>query len=119
MSRFTPPIRRHETAKGHYYKDATGARVPGVTTIQDKGVPKPALINWAAKVEREMVIEAAANLWEDAPLTTKKMSRAAYVATLTDRIEQGIELIVLERDVCDRQRGLGAAAHRDANVGCA
>jgi hypothetical protein len=61
VSRFTAPIRRVETAKGHYYKDATGARVPGVTTIIGDGVPKPALINWAANT----TAEAAVDQWED------------------------------------------------------
>jgi hypothetical protein len=61
VSRFTPPIRRVETAKGHYYKDAAGARVPGVTTIIGDGVPKPALINWAANT----TAEAAVDRWEE------------------------------------------------------
>jgi hypothetical protein len=61
MSRFVAPIRRVETAKGHYYKDAAGARVPGVTTIIGDGVPKPALINWAANA----TAEAALNNWDE------------------------------------------------------
>lgn len=61
MSRFTAPIRRVDTAKGHYYRDATGARVPGVTTIIGDGVPKPALINWAANA----TAEAAVDRWDD------------------------------------------------------
>ncbi len=46
--KFTAPIRRVDTARGHSYKDANGLRVPGVTTLIDGGKPKPALINWAA-----------------------------------------------------------------------
>lgn len=61
MSRYTAPIRRHETAKGHNYKDATGQRVPGVTTLIGDGVPKPALINWAASA----TAEAAIDRWDD------------------------------------------------------
>lgn len=57
MSRFVAPIRRVETAKGHYYKDATGARVPGVTTLRDEGLPKPALINWAANSTAEYAVD--------------------------------------------------------------
>jgi hypothetical protein len=60
VTRFTAPIRRHETAKGHGYKDATGARVPGVTTILSDGLPKAALINWAASA----TAEAAVNDWD-------------------------------------------------------
>lgn len=69
---------------GRHYVTPDGRMLPSVTTIL-QAIGKPALINWAAKVEREMVIEAAANLWVDAPVT-KKMSRVAYIATLTDRI---------------------------------
>jgi hypothetical protein len=61
MAKFEPPIRRVDTAKGHYYKDANGARVPGVTTIIGDGVPKPALIKWAANA----TAEAAVDHWED------------------------------------------------------
>jgi hypothetical protein len=55
--KYTAPIRRVDTAKGHYYKDATGARVPGVTTIIGDGVPKPALINWAANATAEYAVD--------------------------------------------------------------
>jgi hypothetical protein len=57
---YARPIRRHETAKGHYYKDANGTRVPGVTTLLGDGVPKPALINWAANA----TAEGAVNDWD-------------------------------------------------------
>ena len=66
------------------YTTPDGETYDSVTSILSV-VGKPALINWAANTERALVIEAAANLWEDVPLT-KKMSRASYVATLTDRI---------------------------------
>lgn len=61
MSRFVAPIRRVETAKGHYYRDAAGARVPGVTTIIGDGVPKPALINWAGNATAEYAVDR----WDD------------------------------------------------------
>lgn len=60
MSAFVAPIRRKDTAKGHHYVDATGARVPGVTTILSDGLPKAALINWAASA----TAEAAVNDWD-------------------------------------------------------
>jgi len=59
-SRFATPIRRKETAKGHYYRADDGQRVPGVTTLIGDGVPKPALINWAANV----TAEGAVNDWD-------------------------------------------------------
>lgn len=66
------------------YRTPEGEEYDSVTSILS-AIGKPALINWAAKTERELVIEAAANLWEDVP-TGKKMSRPAYVATLAERI---------------------------------
>lgn len=62
--------------------------LPSVTTILG-AVGKPALINWAAKVEREMVLRAAADLWEDIPniaTIATKMSRMAYLSTLEQRL---------------------------------
>lgn len=61
MGLFVPPIRRVDTAKGHHYKDGAGARVPGVTTIIDNGLPKPALINWAGTA----TAEAAVDRWDE------------------------------------------------------
>ena len=50
-------MKRIETAKGHYYKDGAGHRIPGVTTILGDGVPKPALINWAANATAEWAVD--------------------------------------------------------------
>lgn len=61
MPKFTAPIRRHDTAKGHHYVDGQGRRVPGVTTIQDGGLPKKALINWAANATADYAI----NNWDE------------------------------------------------------
>jgi hypothetical protein len=70
---------------GRLYQLPDGRMVPSVTSILTC-VGKPALIQWAANTERELVIEAAANLWEDAPLAPKKMTRTAFITTLTDRL---------------------------------
>jgi hypothetical protein len=59
--KYEPPIVRVETAKGHHYKDATGQRVPGVTTLIDGGMPKPALINWAANTTADYAVDN----WDD------------------------------------------------------
>jgi hypothetical protein len=81
VSRFTAPIRRVETAKGHYYKDATGARVPGVTTIIGDGVPKPALINWAANSTAEYAVDHWDELGALGPAARlKKLQGARYEA---------------------------------------
>lgn len=60
-------------------------RLPSVTTILS-AINKPALVNWAAKTEREMVIQAAANLYEDLPVASPKMAREVYLTTLQTRI---------------------------------
>ena len=51
-------IVRKNTAKGHYYVDAdSNERVKGVTTTTGDGMPKPALINWAADATAEYAID--------------------------------------------------------------
>ena len=50
--------KRIDGGRGHYYK-LDGAKVDGVTTVLSNGIPKPALINWAA---REVATFAADHL---------------------------------------------------------
>lgn len=55
-------IRRVNRGKSHYYEDTdTGQRIPGVTTILDDGLPKKALINWAATA----TADAAVDRWDE------------------------------------------------------
>lgn len=73
------PIRRVEMARGHKYVDANNVRVPGVTTILDGGLPKKALINWAANA----TIAYAVDHWDelgDMPVSqrTKTLQGARY-----------------------------------------
>ncbi|WP_133849891.1 hypothetical protein [Labedaea rhizosphaerae] len=56
-SEFTPPVRRVNSGRGHRYEDAHGRKVPGVTTVISSGVPKPALINWAARVTAAYAVD--------------------------------------------------------------
>lgn len=80
-----PAARRVEVdRRGRFYEIEAGGRFPSVTNILSC-VGKPALVNWAANTERSMVIQAAANLYEDLPLSPK-MSKAAYLDTLIRRI---------------------------------
>jgi hypothetical protein len=79
MTKFTPPIRRKETARGHSYIDAEGRRVPGVTSILGDGLPKPALITWAANATAEY----ATDNWEQLSAKTpsvrlKELQGARY-----------------------------------------
>jgi hypothetical protein len=57
MGSFVEPIRRIDTAKGHHYKDGAGQKVPGVTTIIGGGLPKPALLDWAANATAEYAVD--------------------------------------------------------------
>lgn len=77
--------KRFSKPSGRWYQTEEGNEYPSVTTILNV-LNKPALQQWIAKTEREMVIQAAANLYEDLPTTPDKMSRAGYLATIKNRI---------------------------------
>lgn len=80
--KFTAPFRRIDTAKGHHYKDANGHRVPGVTTILGDGVPKPALINWAANATADYAIDNWDELGDLKPAERlDTLKRARYLST--------------------------------------
>jgi hypothetical protein len=78
------PLNRVATNAGRFYETPEGDSFPSVTNILGV-ISKPALLNWYAKMEREMVVEAAADLFEDVP-TAPKMSRIAFIASLVKRI---------------------------------
>jgi hypothetical protein len=61
MSRYVGPVRRVKVGRNHVYRDANDVRVPGVTSILSAGVPKAALINWAANA----TAEAAVDRWDE------------------------------------------------------
>ncbi len=55
-------IQQRKHGRGHSYFDAeTGERVPGVTTITGDGLPKPALMKWAADATAEFAVDN----WDD------------------------------------------------------
>lgn len=74
---------RTDGKQGRFYT-IDGQQYASVTTIL-QAISKPALIGWAAKEERLMTIQAAADLYEDVH-GTPKMSRPTYVTTLDARI---------------------------------
>lgn len=64
--KFIPPVARKETKRrnrngtmstSHHYLDGNGTRIPGVTTILGDGLPKKALINWAANITAESAVD--------------------------------------------------------------
>jgi hypothetical protein len=90
--KFVAPIRRVDTAKSHYYKDAAGHRVPGVTTMLGDGVPKPALINWAANATAEYALNNWDALTELAPAARLKELQGARYATTDKAKKRGTEV---------------------------
>ncbi len=92
MSKFVPPIKRVETAKGHHYKDGNGHRIPGVTTILGDGVPKPALINWAANSTAEAAVDRWDELTELQPSARLKELQNARYAKSDKAKKRGTEV---------------------------
>ncbi len=96
---FTAPARRiDKMAFGkptHYYEDANGKRIPGVTTILNEGLPKPALINWAANA----TAEAAVNRWDQlsdmGPADRLKILKAARYEDRDAAAKRGTEVHAL------------------------
>lgn len=54
-----PDTRIIERGNGHSYQ-LDGQKVPGVTTVLSNGIPKPALVGWAARTVAEYTIERLA-----------------------------------------------------------
>lgn len=78
-------IARRNNGKSHSYTDTdTGARVPGVTTILGDGIPKKALINWAANATAEYAIDNWDTLTGKTPsVRLKELQGARYAVSDT------------------------------------
>lgn len=111
MTGLVEPLRRVSGTRfgrpTHWYEDATGARVPGVTTLLGDGLPKKALVGWGIK----SVAEYAIDNWRDLstlPISEriKKLKAAPYaerdaaanrgteVHALAERLSHGEEVEV-------------------------
>lgn len=81
-------IVRRDTNRGRFYPltlpDGTGVNYPSVTTLLG-AISKKALVNWAARTERELVADASTQLYLDVA-GTPKMTEIAYRASLETRI---------------------------------
>lgn len=74
---------RHDTNKGRFY-DINGREYPSVTTILS-AIAKPALINWSAGVERQMVSHEAWKLYDEIH-GLEKMTSTKWALTLEERL---------------------------------
>jgi len=75
-------MKRTDSNRGRTYTAPDGTELWSVTTKLNV-VAKPQLIAWAAKMERELVLEAATDLWKDAP---KTLSPASFKLILEQRL---------------------------------
>lgn len=89
---YTPPIRRVNRGRNHHYQDAHGRRVPGVTTIISKGVPKPALIQWAANVTAEYAVDHWQELAEQTPTERLRVLEKARFADVRRAAMRGTDV---------------------------
>jgi hypothetical protein len=77
------PTRIQKSGRGHsYFLD--GEKVPGVTTILGNGVPKPALVGWAARTVAEYVTDR---------LTMKDYTRPGGQADLRVEADELLEAL--------------------------
>lgn len=97
------PVRR-DTAVGRFY-DVDGALYPSVTHVLGC-IGKPALVNWAANQERSLVMDAAADLYQDIA-GTPPMSRPAYVTTLQGRCGK----VKAHKKALDKAADVGTQVH--------
>lgn len=88
------PIKRVNTAKGHYYVDGAGTRVPGVTTICGN-LPKDALINWAAATTAAAAVDQWDELAKLKPAARLKKLEGARWAERDAAARRGTEIHAL------------------------
>lgn len=97
---------RRDTAAGRFYQ--IGDRLlPSVTNILG-AVPKPALIPWAAKLERTACTTAAATLYEELASTRQAYPKAWYLAALETRLGQ----VKAHTRALEQAGDIGTQAHR-------
>lgn len=82
-----------------------GKEYPSVTTVLSV-IGKPALIAWAAKVEREMVMEVSTTLYETIA-ETEKMSKLGWITALSDRLGK----MKASQKELDKASAIGSQAH--------
>lgn len=98
-------IRRVNHGKTHSYRDTeTGDRVPGVTTILGDGIPKPALINWAANATAEWAVDHWDELTAAQPSARLKTLQGARYAVKDEAANKGTTVHGLAERLVDGDR---------------
>lgn len=95
---------KRDTRAGRFY-DIDGESFPSVTTILGC-LGKPALVTWAANLERTLITEAASQLYQDLH-GTPKMKPDAFVRTLTARVG----VVKAHQKETDKALEIGSQAH--------
>lgn len=106
----TAGLKRIDHARGHSY-ELDGKPCPGVTTLIGKGIPKPALMHWAARVVAEHVYslddatvlsmkhaspEFTVNTWKKVPFQQRDQAadRGTEVHKFAERLVKGWDVDV-------------------------
>lgn len=86
-------IIRTDNGRNHWYTDTeTGERIPGVTTINGDGLPKKALINWAANATADYAIDNWDELAELAPSARLKKLQGGRYAVKDEAAKRGTQV---------------------------
>lgn len=86
-------IVKKSNGRAHWYVDvATGERVPGVTTILDQGLPKKALINWAANATADYAVDHWDELSKLAPSARLKKLQGGRYAIKDEAANRGTQV---------------------------
>jgi PD-(D/E)XK nuclease superfamily len=97
---------RRDGPSGRFY-EVDGELYPSVTHILT-AINKPALVPWAAKVEREACTEAAATLYEELDTTRQKFPRSWYLAELQARLGT----VKAHQRTMEKAGDIGTQAHK-------
>lgn len=99
---------RRDTRRGRFYDISNGEAYPSVTTVLSV-LAKPALVGWAGKVERELVLKATAMVYEEVgsvlaePLTPKEF---------TDKVEDYLGKARAATRVLREAADIGTQVHK-------
>ncbi len=86
-------IKRVDRGRNHHYEDENGVRIPGVTTIQGKAIPKQdILVPWAGRQSADHVIDHWDELVAMAPSERWKAVAGASKRTNTAAKDRGTKI---------------------------